>query len=490
VNPNPPPLHAAPALLPVALPLPPPDPIPDAPLEYVPGKRGSRNVVWRGHRYTKDRQRDQKSYWRCTLRHHGCSARLTLDGDTPTNTPVHTHGEQQAEILVHKAKVSLKKKAATSDQSTKFLVASTTAGLDFETSSKMNCTPNALGKMARLARQKANRHPINPSSLEHLVIPPSYLKTHNGEDLLLWDSTYSATTRRSFLFGTEDNLRHGLSNALHWVIDGTFKVAPTMWTQLLTIHGILNTGRRIPAAYGLLPGKTQLLYTNLLQELDACGPFHPDSILLDYEKGLQNAVMAVWPSTTLRGCYFHFKKCLWRHFSQSDLLPEYQVVGSEIRKSFQMMGALPFVPIDDVDRAWRYLKPLLPGDMDAFSRYFEHTWMGTSATQPLFSQWSWNQFDACQAGVPRSSNIAEGWHNGFRSLVGCAHPTVWKFLDALKLEQSLTDFKLVQHLMREPLEPRPQKWIKFDQRLNAVIENYDDYEILDYLKVIGCLMGC
>ena len=28
--------------------------------------------------------------------------------------------------------------------------------------------------------------------------------------------------------------------------------------------------------------------------------------------------------------------------AQSDLIPEYQVVGSEVRKSFQMMGALPF----------------------------------------------------------------------------------------------------------------------------------------------------
>ena len=35
------------------------------------------------------------------------------------------------------------------------------------------------------------------------------------------------------------------------------------------------------------------------------------------------------------------------------------------------------------------------------------------------------------------------------------------------------------------------KWIHFDQRLSAVIESYDEYDdILDYLKVIGCMMGC
>ena len=248
---------------------------------------------------------------------------------------------------------------------------------------------------------------------------------------------------------------------------------------------------RIPSAYGLLPGKTQALYTALLEELDTYGPYSPDTILLDYEKALQNAVLSVWPGTTLRGCYFHHKKSLWKHFGQADLIPEYQVPNSPIRKAFQMMGAIPFVPIDDVDMVWRLLKPTLPSDMASFIQYYESTWIGTSSTPPLFAQWSWNQYDACQAGLPRSSNMAEGWHNGFKSLVNCSHPTIWKFLDSLKLEQALTDVKLAKNLMREPVEPRQQKWIKFDQRLDRLIESYDDFnDVLEYLRSVGCLMGC
>ena len=104
-----------------------------------------------------------------------------------------------------------------------------------------------------------------------------------------------------------------------------------------------------------------------------------------------------------------------------------------------MIGALPFLPLDDVDQAWRFLKPTLPHDMGTFAKYVEDTWIVTSTTEPLFNQWSWNQWDATLAGRPRSSNIAEGWHNSFRTLVGCTNPTIWKFLDALK------------HLTREPL---------------------------------------
>ena len=137
-----------------------------------------------------------------------------------------------------------------------------------------------------------------------------------------------------------------------------FKTSPNLFTQLLTVHGLLEDGWRIPCA--------QTLYTN--------------------------------PSKT-------------------DHVPEYQVVGSKVRKSFQMIGALPFV---------------LP-DMAVFAGYMDYTWLGTSSSDFLFDKLVWNQWDATICGLPRSSNLAEGWHNGFKSIVNCTNPTIWSFMDALKL---------------------------------------------------------
>ena len=102
--------------------------------------------------------------------------------------------------------------------------------------------------MARLSRQKSNQHLVSPTSLETLVTPPSYMQTASGDEMLLWDSEYTPHLRRSFLFGTQDNL-FALAAAPHLVIDGTFKVAPSMFTQLLTAHGLLDDGWRIPCAY-------------------------------------------------------------------------------------------------------------------------------------------------------------------------------------------------------------------------------------------------
>ena len=49
--------------------------------------------------------------------------------------------------------------------------------------------------------------------------------------------------------------------------------------------------------------------------------------------------------------------------------------------------------------------------------YFEYTWIGTTGQSSLFPPSAWNHHDASLALLPRSSNMAEGWHNGFRSLV-------------------------------------------------------------------------
>ena len=77
--------------------------------------------------------------------------------------------------------------------------------------------------------------------------------------------------------------------------------------------------------------------------------------------------------------------------------------------------------------------------------------------------------------------LAEGWHHGFHSMLSCNNPTIWKFLDCLKAEQSQTDVKLTRRLLRQPPEKRAAKWIKYDQRLRTIVDSYDDYDIEIFL---------
>ena len=55
----------------------------------------------------------------------------------------------------------------------------------------------------------------------------------------------------------------------------------------------------------------------------------------------------------------------------------------------------------------------------------------------------------------------------------------WKFHDCLKTEQDLTDVKPAKRLCRERPERRAVKWVNYDERLQTVVDAYDDYEQLE-----------
>ena len=114
-----------------------------------------------------------------------------------------------------------------------------------------------------------------------------------------------------------------------------------------------------------------------------------------------------------------------------------------------MVGAIAYVPEENVDDTWRLLKPLLPPDMIEFTRYYEATWIGSSGNRPTFAQDMWNQNAA-----------GRSWHRGFNSMLGCSNPTIWKILDCVKAEHSLTDMKKkTKQIMKERPEQRAARWV-------------------------------
>ena len=58
--------------------------------------------------------------------------------------------------------------------------------------------------------------------------------------------------------------------------------------QLLTVHGLFDSGWVMPLLYGLLPCKTQVL-----SEMGSLDDFEPQSVLCDFENGLHNVVSEV-----------------------------------------------------------------------------------------------------------------------------------------------------------------------------------------------------
>lgn len=66
-------------------------------------------------------------------------------------------------------------------------------------------------------------------------------------------------------------------------------------------------------------------YNIILSKLKEAEPLlNPRTIMVDFEKAAMEAVKASFPDTTVKGCYFHFCQCIYRHVQRFGLQAEYQ----------------------------------------------------------------------------------------------------------------------------------------------------------------------
>ena len=72
-------------------------------------------------------------------------------------------------------------------------------------------------------------------------------------------------------------------------------------------------------------------------------------------------------------------------------------------------------------------------NLHVVGEYFEKRYLGKEWSQPLFPMRVWNVTCRLNNGIPRTSNLIEGWHNRFQ--LGCHRPPIWRFLLEIMKEQ-------------------------------------------------------
>ena len=314
-------------------------------------------------------------------------------------------------------------------------------------------------------------------------------------DFLLFDS--GPSPHRILLFSTMENLRT-LSQCDHWFMDGTFKSAPPLFTQIFSVHG-LKSKRTFPLVYGLLPNKEEDSYTRFLTAMNALAQsaqvtFKPTSVLTDFEFGTLNGIDTVFPTAEKRGCYFHHTQCIWRHLQEfPNILARYNS-DPDFSLHVRQLAALAFVPTPAVTQSFDILMntPFFEAN-EALLRplldYYEDTWIGRTRRggrrPPLFPHAPWNCFETTAFQNPRTNNTVEGWHRRFNTMVGKSHPSIWILIDNLKIEQSVVEMKVNQMVAGTPSHPRRKPYRKLDSRLVRIVEDYENLPVSDYLLGIA-----
>ncbi|KII69445.1 hypothetical protein RF11_11090 [Thelohanellus kitauei] len=100
-------------------------------------------------------------------------------------------------------------------------------------------------------------------------------------------------------------LLDSLSRTTVWLADGIFKIVPTHYFQLYSIHFTYSGPVNPAAVYFLLPNKTKDVYDRMLIEIIRLVPTCTAWIILtDFEISMFS-FHEEFPSATISGCYFH-----------------------------------------------------------------------------------------------------------------------------------------------------------------------------------------
>ena len=335
----------------------------------------------------------------------------------------------------------------------------------------------------------------NVSSRSDLVLLESFTELRTGEQFLKFDS--GDNNQRILIFSTDANVEQ-LSRSKHWYADGTFKTSPSLFDQFFVIHGSLDE-HVLPLVYVLTPNRTRATYDRVFQALkNLKSPLEPDTIMTDFEAASLSSFASAFPSSTQRGCFFHFSRCLWRHIQEfPDILENYSTV-PDFALHLKQIAALAFVPPGDVCATYTKLLNteffnVNDNLLQRFLTYVETTWIGVldrrqKRREPLFSIDLWNCYASVLNDLNKTNNHCEGFNNGFHSLLGSTHPSIFKFIDGLKKQQALTDLKREQLFAGSQQAVGRKTYKESTAKLKAVVEDYGTYtdqNRTDYLRAVA-----
>ncbi|KAM7308985.1 hypothetical protein ISCGN_012616 [Ixodes scapularis] len=272
-----------------------------------------------------------------------------------------------------------------------------------------------------------------------------------------------------------------------------FKVSPSLFYQVYTIHGSLH-GTVVPLVFALLSNKTQSTYARLFSVLRAhINHLNVKVIYTDFELAAMNSFQNQFPGVRLQACFFHLAQSVYRKVQENHDLRQRYDTDKDFSVLMRMLPALAFIPLGDLDAAFDSLMEIFPDEAMPLAQYFEDTYLGRRRglrrISPMFAPSLWNVNDAVHQHLPRTNNSAEAWHRGFQSTVACASPTIWAFLAALKKEQALTEMKLAQASTGHAARMPKRKYQDCNMRIENILSQYVQSDVLDTLRAVAFNIG-
>ena len=369
-----------------------------------------------------------------------------------TQTHQHTHAADPEGNDLLKARAGIKRSAKDTAEKTQNITTDI-AGFQENVLAQL---PNIATIRRDVRRNTLNTHPAVPDINDtQFAVPQNYYTVDVlGQQFLVYDNGRPDCV---LLFGTDEGFRF-LRNSQDWFFVGTFKSNPVQFKQLCTVHGLANY-RNIVRAYALLSNKRRATYVEMLTEvLQLTRNPIPHSLMTDFESSMLSALSQIYHGIPQVGCLFQLAKNVFRREQDIGLQQNY-LTDPLFRGNICMIPALSSVPVHNVILAFDELCNHCGIDERPVLDYFETNYIGElrrgRRLQPIFPHELWNMHNRVLNELPRKNNDLEGWYTRFPTIYRQTHPSIWEFIDTLKLRASHNRMLIAQ--MLGGAAPPPQK---------------------------------
>lgn len=453
-------------------------------LKIIMSKRNKPLLIYNGFVYNILKEGTVQLKWRCKLR--TCTAKLISGKEKEIlfeSKHNHIKNEGEAEKLI--TLYEIYKKAKDTNENS----------LDIITEFTCKKKDVILEKMPRyksiqdLITVKRNKNYNFSPKIQH-DIPDFFRKTLFGDSFLRYDSGCEDEERILIFF--TDKMFNILKNTKVMLSDGTFKTVPRDFYQLYTIH-VQYVGKIIPAIYILMKRKTLESYEKAFDFLFRDKSFKVKYIITDFEHAPKKAFKKFLNAKYYYGCSFHFGQIVWRKLQTFDLQTLYKK-DPNFKKFIRYLLSLAFIPKEDVYTTFDYISNVFEykkfDNVARFLKYFRKNFIGSynknnvCKKKPFYCLNFWSCYKRVIRDIPRTINNLEAWHNNLSKKNIIAHPNLCRFLNSLQKIEEINRLRICR-LSKGKFDTF--KDLKREEKLRILINNYDFFEIENYLELISSL---